>query len=119
MLECVRKQRANDRASTSAEIPNASARRLFVLLVPHGCNEHQRWRNCRFEAAEQNSGDDEAGIRVAGGSDGDDGTPEQDHDTQIFGSRETLHAVAMGELKSEVCNIEDPSLYQSVPLLDF
>ena len=53
---------------------------------------------------------------MAGSSDSDDGTPAQHHDAQIFGRRETLHTIAMRELKSEVGNIEDPSLYQSVQL---
>jgi hypothetical protein len=99
MLECVGKQRANNRSSTSAQVPDSGTWRLFVLLVPHSCDEHQGRCDCGFEAAEKYSGGDETGVGMASSSNRDDNTPKYHHDTEVFGSRISLHAIAMRELQ--------------------
>ena len=97
---------ANNRRAKVPKIEPAYPGGSFVLLVPHGDDENQTWRDACLKHSQEEAQSVKAGEVVAHSMQADEATPQYDMDSEILGDWELLSDVLGREHPDEESHVE-------------
>lgn len=100
VCECVGEDAADDLLPAVHHVPVCDGLGLLVALVPHGGEHEENGLTAGFEDPEEGAHGDEAGEVVACGMKGEDSTPEDNVDAEVFGNWHSLNYIVCR--KSEI-----------------
>ena len=93
MLETPGYESTNSESTCRAHVPPDKSDDLFISIVPLPADEHQRWRNARFESATNDSGSEKSMVVLYSSCAGGRHRPAKQAESKPFPSGHSLQEV--------------------------